>query len=135
LTSVTLEVQRESLMKYTILLITLLLAACSVPPAPPENWEGRWDRTDGTYRLEVEVDAQGHPSARYFNPGPIHVESATFKDSPEGRHLVIILNDRGYPGAIYDLQLDSQNEQLEGSYYNPRAGHPFPVAFRRDAGP
>ncbi len=119
-------------MRPTLLLPLILFVACSAPEMDTGRFSGKWQRTDGTYRLEITVDEKGAPVVYYFNPGPIHVEKAAFVDSaerPGAKRLRVELNDRGYPGATYDLEVNPDDGSLTGIYYNPNAGRPFPVRF------
>jgi len=114
----------------SFLVSALLLSACS-GKSDAGKWSGTWLRTDGTYRLEISLNDSGSPEVGYFNPNPIHVEKAEFREETGSRQLVVTLNDFNYPGAIYSLKYSPESDRLEGSYYNPRAGRPFPIAFAR----
>ncbi len=98
-----------------------------------DSFDGRWVRPDGGYVLEI-ADASEAPGVSYFNPGSIHVETARFEPTTEeGEELVIVLQDRGYPGAIYRLRHNWEADQLVGTYWQPASGQTFNVRFvRRD---
>jgi len=85
------------------------------------DFEGNWLRADGTYRFEIEVADSGEATARYFNPSPINVESATFEETNGQPKLTVVLRDRGYPGSTYRLAFVPEHGILAGTYKRPRA--------------
>lgn len=83
------------------------------------QFEGEWTRSDGTYRMQITTE-EGDLKARYFNPTPIHVESASLVKSEDGGlRLQVILRDEGYPGSTYELEYIPQYRVLAGSYAIP----------------
>jgi hypothetical protein len=90
---------------------------------------GVWLRSDGTYRVEIEPGAAaGSVVARYFNPDPINVETASF-DAVEGQPLLeFILRDEGYPGSAYRLIFLPERRILVGTYARPES-EPAQVYF------
>ena len=119
-------------MRTLVCLLMLGLAACSpTSETKPDvqRWSGDWLRSDGTYRLNISISGDGVPEVAYFNPKPIQVEKAEFKMEAGKEHLIIVLRDVGYPGAVYDLRYHAKDETLVGTYNNPNAGQPFQVSF------
>ena len=90
--------------------------------AQQSDFFGTWLRADGTYRVEIAAGAEaGSVVARYFNPAPIHVESAAF-DEVEGQpRLEFVLRDEGYPGSAYRLIFLAERRVLVGTYARPDA--------------
>jgi len=110
--------------------VTILTGCQSSPSEVIPNWSGEWLRSDGTYQLKVQAD-ENSVYAEYFNPSPINVETAEFIEKTDGRHLKVVLRDRGYPGAIYDLAYHAEPESLDGTYFNPNAGQTYTIQFYR----
>ncbi|MFP4165603.1 MAG: hypothetical protein ACLFUF_00355 [Opitutales bacterium] len=96
------------------------------------DFEGKWVRGDGTYRLELEIK-DGDVQASYFNPDEINVESAEFTEQSKlsPPELVIVLRDRGYPGSTYRLSYLSERMALIGAYERPGEA-PSEIYFVRD---
>lgn len=94
---------------------------------------GTWLRGDGTYSVEIAAGVEaGSVVARYFNPAPIHVESAAF-DEVEGQpRLEFVLRDEGYPGSAYRLIFLAERQVLVGTYARPDA-EPSQVYFVKQA--
>jgi hypothetical protein len=81
------------------------LNKATAPAGPdPAKLAGRWLRPDGGYILQLsEPRGKGELKAAYFNPRPIHVARAEWKDQ-EGRLGVFVdFRDRNYPGSTYTL--------------------------------
>ncbi len=105
----------------------------SIAKLPEQSdFYGTWLRSDGTYRVEVEAGAsEGAVVARYFNPEPINVETASF-DVVEGQpRLEFVLRDEGYPGSAYRLIFLAERRVLLGTYMRP-GGEPAEVFFVRE---
>ena len=76
-------------------------------------------RSDGTYRLEISEE-EAEIEAKYFNPSPIHVESAALLEGEDDElTLKIVLRDEGYPGSVYRLEYIPQYRVLAGTYTIP----------------
>lgn len=130
-------------MNYAKLLAALyLLTACfafaqteSPPPifygpyeqAHAGQFEGAWTRVDSTYRIVISKEGD-KLSARYFNPGEIHVESIEAYEEEERMILKVVLRDEGYPGSTYKLEYLPQYRVLVGTYTIP-GQEPTEVAF------
>ncbi|MEM6884029.1 MAG: hypothetical protein AAF571_03290 [Verrucomicrobiota bacterium] len=122
-------------MKLSLFLVWVaVLFSCSEPVSTQESgnrWEGQWLRVDGNYRLILEEKETGSFTATYLNPRPINVRSVQIQVKGEREHLVVILNDVGYPGAVYDLVYSTTADRLVGTYINPNAGQTYDVSFTR----
>jgi len=93
---------------------------------------GKWERPDGGYILEIRgVDAGGKLDASYANPSPIKVSRARAYSEGGETKLFIELTDVNYPGCIYQLALDTKNDQLFGTYFQAALQQTFDVAFGR----
>jgi len=108
------------------------VAPASPKASEPSRLVGRWARTDGEYRLEIDAaDPAGRLSARYLNPRPINVARAEWK-LDEGRlQLLVELSDRLYPGSFYELTYDPRSDGLSGVYHHLGLHQDFDVAFYR----
>lgn len=93
------------------------------------DFVGEWLRQDGTYKLTVAIDAEGRVTAKYFNPKPIKVESASFSGEGQETILTIVLRDEGYPGSTYQLTYNSSYLILVGKYVMPQSGQKHDVYF------
>lgn len=94
--------------------------------------KGKWVRPDGGYVLEIRTITKDMKlDVGYFNPRPIHVARAELSDHNGTPKLFIELRDVGYPGAVYNLEYTSQENRLEGLYYQPTHGETFNVVFVR----
>lgn len=82
------------------------------------DFSAEWLRSDGTYRLLIDV-TDGSVEAKYFNPDPIHVESAAFAERGDRLELVVVLRDTGYPGSTYNLRYNPERMILVGTYSRP----------------
>ena len=83
------------------------------------QFAGEWTRSDGTYQFKISI-REGAVVAKYFNPSPINVESATLLEKgDDGLGLKIILRDQGYPGSVYNLEYIPQYRVLAGTYTIP----------------
>jgi len=114
--------------------VAALLFGCSEQSAyqQPQNlWEGSWLRVDGTYQLIVEQPTEGVYSATYLNPSPVNVQKVEVQLQDNRELLIVILNDVGYPGAVYDLVFSPTADRLVGTYANPNADQTYQVSFTR----
>ena len=70
---------------------------------------GRWQRTDGSYVIEIRsIATDGKIAAGYFNPRPIHVEKAQASMDKDHIKVEMTLRDVGYPGSAYTLVYASE---------------------------
>lgn len=93
------------------------------------DFVGEWLRQDGTYKLTVAIDKEGKVTAKYFNPQPIKVESATFTGEGQKTTLTVVLRDEGYPGSTYELRYNSSYLILVGKYLMPQQRQQHDVYF------
>ena len=93
------------------------------------DFVGEWLRQDGTYKLTVAIDKNGKVAAKYFNPKPINVESASFSGEGQKTILTVILRDEGYPGSTYELGYNSSYLILVGKYVMPKQRQQHDVYF------
>ncbi len=97
------------------------------------DFYGSWLRGDGGYRIEVTAgETAGAMVVQYFNPEPIHVESATFEEVDGEPQLSFVLRDSGYPGSVYQLSFFAERRLLYGTYARPGA-EPAQVYFLNQA--
>lgn len=107
-------------------------AASNITPADVQKLIGRWRRPDGGYIIDIRhIDSNGDADAAYYNPRPIHVSRARATVQATSIKLFIELNDKGYPGAVYQLLYDPRKNALGGLYHQPAAGGSFDVVFLR----
>lgn len=93
---------------------------------------GKWRRPDGGYVIQVrEIDENGQATVAYYNPNPINVARAMVLTHGTRTGLFVELQDRGYPGATYELEYNGQQDLLAGVYHQPAAGGSFNVIFVR----
>lgn len=98
----------------------------------PKHLEGSWLRSDGSYTIDLaEIQAEGKLTAKYFNPNPIKVGKASWRDQ-DGNILVYVeLRDKNYPGSIYRLTFDENANSLIGTYFQAVSRQTFEVEFKR----
>lgn len=98
----------------------------------PHDLKGSWLRSDGVYTIEIkDVQDDGKLTAAYYNPEPINVGKASWREQ-EGNILVYVeLRDKNYPGSIYRLTYDEKNKTLNGSYFQAVTKETFEVYFTR----
>jgi len=102
------------------------------PGAGLTGLEGRWQRPDGGYVLEIrKVYPSGVADAAYFNPNPIRVAKATATGDPSSATVFVELRDINYPGSTYTLTYDPRRDVLEGIYYQAMLDQSFDVVFVR----
>jgi hypothetical protein len=102
------------------------------PGAGVTGLEGRWQRPDGGYVLEIrKVFPSGVADAAYFNPNPIRVARATATGDPSSATVFVELQDINYPGSTYTLNYDPRRDILEGIYYQAMLDQSFDVVFVR----
>jgi hypothetical protein len=95
--------------------------------------KGKWMRPDGGYVIDIRsVDpVSGKVEAAYFNPNPIKVAAAQFRQENRSLNLFIELRDVGYPGCTYKLSYDRQADQLKGVYYQAAVQESYDIYFVR----
>ncbi len=104
----------------------------TAPGAGLTGLEGRWQRPDGGYVLEIrKVYPSGVADAAYFNPNPIRVAKATATGDPSSATVFVELRDINYPGSTYTLTYDPRRDVLEGIYYQAMLDQSFDVVFVR----
>ncbi|MFO7620012.1 MAG: hypothetical protein R6W81_01930 [Bacteroidales bacterium] len=98
----------------------------------PGRLTGRWLRSDGDYIIEIfSLNPDGTATVGYFNPSPINVEKGEWGYS-NGRLLInVVLRDVNYPGSIYSLGYNPENDTFTGSYYQAVEGVYYDVVFSR----
>jgi hypothetical protein len=100
--------------------------------SPFQQLEGRWQRTDGGYIVDIRsVELGGKIDATYFNPRPIHVAIAEASQTGTTIRVVIELRDANYPGSTYRLTYDALNDRLNGTYFQAAIKQTFDVSFLR----
>ena len=93
---------------------------------------GRWVRPDGGYILELKDPRPGHElTAVYFNPQPVNVGRAEWKQQDGQLGVFVELRAPNYPGSTYTLAYDPTNDRLAGIYYQAALQQQFDVAFER----
>jgi hypothetical protein len=93
---------------------------------------GRWQRTDGSYLLDVrDVAPDGTVDVAYFNPRPINVGMASAEAFRGAVTLFVELDDVNYPGSSYQLTHDPERDVLHGTYHQATMDQIFEVFFAR----
>jgi len=130
-----------------LLVFSILIITREIVIASPENvqqqkgpvartdaqlLEGRWVRPDGGYVLELSyIQKDGGLKAAYFNPQPIKVYRAKWKNK-EGVIMVFVeLRDINYPGSKYDLRYDPVSDRLSGTYFQAVEKQTYAIEFVR----
>jgi hypothetical protein len=104
----------------------------SAPVTDKKLLEGSWVRSDAEYVISIENMADdGSVRAQYFNPKPIHVGKAGWRN--DGGFIVVYveLQDVNYPGSNYTLVYLPDKEMLAGQYYQAVDKETFDVSFNR----
>src|SRR5512143_2765710 len=93
---------------------------------------GRWVRPDGGYILELrEAMKDGNLKAGYFNPRPINVAKAEWRQKDGALTVFVELRDVNYPGSTYTLQYDPASDRLRGGYFQAMEKQTFAIEFVR----
>ena len=101
-------------------------------PADFRSIEGKWQRPDGGYILELnEIGKDGVLKAAYYNPRPINVFKAEWSHKKGAINVFVELRDFNYPGSKYDLQYDPKTDRLRGTYFQAVHGETYAVEFVR----
>jgi len=107
-------------------------AAPSAEQPDPQRLVARWVRPDGGYVLDVrEVRADGSLKAAYFNPRPINVAKAEWRQKDGKLTLFVELRDVNYPGSTYTLQYDPAADRLKGAYFQAMEKQTYQIEFAR----
>ena len=94
--------------------------------------EGKWLRPDGGYVLELrDVKSEGTLKAAYFNPRPINVGQAEWRNMKDRIQVFVKLQDVNYPGSTYMLVYDPEHDRLHGYYYQAVVKGTYDVVFVR----
>jgi hypothetical protein len=102
------------------------------PLAAYQKLQGRWQRDDGGYVLDIRgVDAAGKLTAAYLNPRPINVAKAEASVVGETLRVFVELRDVNYPGSTYQLTYDPTADRLAGVYYQAALRESYDVVFAR----
>lgn len=98
----------------------------------PDKLPGKWQRTDGGYILELKNPTkEGLLDAAYFNPNPIHVGRSGWQQKDGLLKVMVELQDKNYPGSLYQLTYYADNDQLRGTYFQAMERVSYDVAFTR----
>jgi hypothetical protein len=93
---------------------------------------GRWVRPDGGYVLELrDATKGGGLKAAYFNPRPINVAKAEWRQKDNALTVFVELRDLNYPGSTYTLQYDPASDRLKGTYFQAVEKQTFAIEFAR----
>jgi len=93
---------------------------------------GKWLRPDGGYILELsDARPDGKLKAAYFNPRPINVAMAEWRNMAGHIQIFVELRDVNYPGSTYTLIYDPVTDRFEGYYYQAAMQQTFDVIFER----
>ena len=106
--------------------------AQSAEQPDPQRLVGRWVRPDGGYVLDVrEVRKDGSLTAAYFNPRPINVAKAEWRQKDGTLTVFVELRDVNYPGSTYTLQYDPASDRLKGTYFQAVEKQTYKIEFAR----
>ena len=93
---------------------------------------GDWVRPDGGYVIHISsINPDGTIQAAYFNPSPIHIAAANVALHNNTIKLFVELRDVGYPGSKYDLVYMSDDDILQGTYFQAQIQELYDVVFLR----
>ena len=97
-----------------------------------QTLEGRWQRGDGGYVLDIRgVDTGGKLKAAYLNPRPINVARAEASMEGDALKVFVELRDVSYPGSTYSLTYDPAGDRLRGTYFQAALRETYEVEFAR----
>jgi hypothetical protein len=106
--------------------------AQSAEQPDPQRLVGRWVRPDGGYVLDVrEVRKDSSLKAVYFNPRPINVAKAEWRQKDGTLTVFVELRDVNYPGSTYTLQYDPASDRLKGTYFQAVEKQTYKIEFAR----
>lgn len=116
-----------------IFIIGLFIGCSSNGNKIAEELTGKWKRLDGPYTIEInEILPKGEMFASYYNPNPIKVGKASWREQNGNILVYVELRDKNYPGSIYRLTYDKNNKTLNGSYFQAVTKETFEVGFTRE---
>jgi len=115
--------------------IFLLATSCSSDRENvKDKLEGRWLRSDGTYSIQIlDVLEDGKLDAKYFNPNPINVGKAGWRIIDGELQIFVELQDKNYPGSLYQLTYVQENQSLTGTYYQATSGQTYEIEFIKES--
>jgi uncharacterized protein (DUF2147 family) len=97
-----------------------------------DGLEGEWLRTDGPYTIEIsDIGDDGKMTAKYYNPSPINVGRSGWRIKGDELQIFVDLQDENYPGSLYELVYDKENDKLTGTYYQAVTKQSYKVEFNR----
>jgi hypothetical protein len=95
-----------------------------------EILKGKWQRSDGPYTIEIiELFDEGKMITAYFNPRSIQVGRSGWRAQDNTLEVFVELQDKNYPGSIYELRFDEATGQLEGKYFQAVSRQTYNVIF------
>ena len=104
----------------------------AVTVADASTLAGRWVRADHPYVLEIVFTDEGEGiEAAYYNPRPINVSIAEFREVDGTLEVLVELRDEGYPGSTYTLRYDPADDVLRGVYFQATLRQSYEVTFVR----
>ena len=123
---------RRCLIKWIAFFAAVCLHLPFASAADYRPLNGRWQRTDANYVIEIRsVAPDGSMRAAYYNPRSINVHRAVASTVKDYVKAEIELRDSGYPGSTYTLLYDPDKDVLMGIYYQAVSGQTFEVVFIR----
>ncbi len=94
--------------------------------------EGKWQRIDGGYVLELSgAQSNGDIKAGYYNPNPINVGRALWQNDGGKLKVMVELQDKNYPGSVYNLEYNDSQNKLNGTYFQAVEKMTYKVQFAR----
>ena len=123
---------RMFLLGLTMALFCCAVASTAMAENDFQRLAGRWLRPDGGYVLELrDIKEDGSLKAAYFNPRSINVSHAELQRKEGKITLMVELRDVNYPGSIYNLRYDPENDRLKGTYFQAVQRETYDVEFVR----
>lgn len=97
-----------------------------------ETLTGSWVRSDGGYTIQImEVKEDGKLESLYLNPNPINVGKSEWRIEDNFLKIYVELQDKNYPGSLYQLTYDKEKKILYGTYYQAVDKATFEVYFTK----
>jgi len=123
---------RMFLLGLTLALFCCAVTSLAMAEDDVQRLAGRWLRPDGGYVLELrDIKKDGSLKATYFNPRPINVSRAELHRKEGKITLLVELRDVNYPGSMYNLRYDPENDRLKGTYFQAVQRETYDVEFVR----